>query len=158
MNKRLLPIAAALAVTTLSGCAALGKSDFSCPGLPNGVTCMSAIEVYHKTESHGGYDKNTMQGTQNQSGADPANQEIHGKFDSSHNHNVAITPTKPVPVLTEPEVLRIFFAPWEDENEILDAGGYVFTELRDRKWNIGVQAPMSTTRSLESLFGQNSNN
>ena len=41
-------VAVAAAVAGLSGCA-VGSSDFSCPGRPQGVRCASAVEVYNLT-------------------------------------------------------------------------------------------------------------
>lgn len=44
------------------------------------------------------------------------------------------TPTKPVPVRTPAQVMRIWIAPWEDKTENLRVSSYVFTEIEKRKW------------------------
>ena len=43
----------ALAASQLSGCSFLqvGESEYSCKGMPEGVTCMSARDVYQMTEN-----------------------------------------------------------------------------------------------------------
>jgi len=35
---------------SLSGCAGIGKQDFSCPGYPSKPLCMSTSEVYRLTD------------------------------------------------------------------------------------------------------------
>lgn len=40
-----------MAIPTLTGCLSLGSSEFSCPGIDKGATCMSAREVYDATEN-----------------------------------------------------------------------------------------------------------
>lgn len=45
--------------------------------------------------------------------------------------------SSPMPVLEQPKVLRIWVAPWKDENETLNWGSYMFTEITPRRWNFG---------------------
>lgn len=110
---------------------------------------MSVLDVYEKTSS-GSPSATASQGSAEAHG--------HGQIDGRRPVNASVEPDRPVPVRTEPEVLRILIAPWEDTQENLFGGGYVFTELEKRKWNIGVREPMNNTHTLDSYFGQKSPN
>ncbi|MDF5484702.1 TraV family lipoprotein, partial [Vibrio parahaemolyticus] len=48
-SAKMLGVGAALLI--LSGCSTfnIGKDEYSCPGMPNGVQCMSARDVYAAT-------------------------------------------------------------------------------------------------------------
>jgi hypothetical protein len=46
------PILITLLTGTLSGCAGIGKQDFSCPGYPSKPLCMSTSEVYRLTDGY----------------------------------------------------------------------------------------------------------
>ena len=41
-----------------------------------------------------------------------------------------------LPLRSPPEVMRIWIAPWEDQNGDLVMSGYVFTELHERRWTV----------------------
>lgn len=125
-------------VILLSGCA-IGKSNFSCNGLPEGITCMSASEVYDQTNGNGSARK----------GKDGSDQkEVVTRTVTLGG--VTPPPDRAVPVRTEPEVLRIMFSPWEDQAGYLNAGGYVFSEVTPRKWSVG-DVPHAGTRVLHSI-------
>ena len=54
MNLMHKVIGLCVALGTLQGCAngfGVGKSEFSCPGMPNGVQCMSTRDVYYATNN-----------------------------------------------------------------------------------------------------------
>ena len=44
---------------------------------------------------------------------------------------------QPIPIRTQPEVMRIWVAPWEDQDGDLHADGFIYTEIERRKWNLG---------------------
>ena len=44
---------------------------------------------------------------------------------------------QPLPIRTLPVVMRIWVAPWEDEAGDLHADGYMYTEIEERRWNLG---------------------
>lgn len=46
-------------------------------------------------------------------------------------------PGQPVPIRTPAVVMRIWIAPYIDENDDLNAPGYVFTEIEPRRWIYG---------------------
>lgn len=126
------------AAALLSGCA-IGKSNFSCDGLPQGITCMSASEVYEQTNGSGSVRKG--KNGQEQTEVMTRTVTLGG---------VTPPPDRAVPVRSEPEILRIMFSPWEDQAGYLNAGGYVFSEVTPRKWSVG-DVPHASTRVLHSI-------
>jgi len=125
----------AATILALSGCSYLGigQGDFSCPGGIDGVRCMSARQVYQATESSdyvkvaGDKDK---QGESNIANQTPVNHPM--------NSQVAVPSIEqPVPIRTQAKVMRIWMAPWEDDDGDLHADGYLYTEIESRKWNLG---------------------
>lgn len=159
--KKVLVVGGLLA--TLSGCSTLniGNDDYACPGMPNGVQCMSAADVYSATndgqvprpmspdeaeaKSEGNLDES------GQGAAAPGSTRSSG--DEVINTYVAPRlPNKPVPIRTPAQVMRIWVAPWEDTNGDLIVTGYVYTEIEPRRWVIGDSAPNSepVIRPLQS--------
>lgn len=123
----------------LVGCGSTGwKSEYSCPGMPNGVICKSPVEVYRLTqntdrvvidESAGEKDKMTS--------------KVSGK-------SVSIVPTQlttgrslpreALPVLEPARVMRVWISPWIDAKQDLHMPGYVFTEVTPHRWSFGEAA------------------
>ncbi len=42
-----------------------------------------------------------------------------------------------IPIRTQAKVMRIWMAPWEDDDGDLHADGYLYTEIESRRWNLG---------------------
>lgn len=127
----------------LAGCA-LGSSRYSCKGRPGTPLCRSVTEVYEKTHT----------------------QEALVRLESDKDHDsppppppsVQISPRPtvpiedPLPIRTPAKVMRIWIAPWEDEDGDLIASGYVYTEIEPRRWQVGIEnGNLSTSRVLEPL-------
>lgn len=144
--------ALAMSVATLAGCGALniGKSDFSCPGMPDGVQCMSTRDVYAATDdgqvpaSMRGGDGNYRPG-QSEGGPPigPSGGIPDPLRDPVNAYVAPRLPDKPVPVRTPAQVMRIWVAPWEDTNGDLNVSGYLYTEIEPRRWVLGDPAPSS---------------
>ena len=49
--------------------------------------------------------------------------------------------------------MRVWIAPWEDDNGDLVVTGYLYTEIEPRRWVIGDQAPtvQPTLRPLQTI-------
>lgn len=140
-----------MTLATLAGCSSLniGKSEFSCPGMPDGVQCMSTRDVYAATDDgqplltmagDTGETRQEALGVQATPGPayipDPARDPV-GAYVAPR------LPDKPVPVRTPAEVMRIWVAPWEDTNGDLNVSGYLYTEIEPRRWVLGDPAPSS---------------
>lgn len=137
-----------LVLGLLNGCASVmgvGKSEYSCPGGIEGVRCMSARQVYQATHS-----SDTVKST----GGPDADKVQDGKKTVLHQYSRVAVPRigQPVPIRTQAQVMRIWMAPWEDEEGDLHADGYLYTEIQGRRWNLGENftAPGSTLTPLSS--------
>lgn len=121
----------------LSGCSwmGVGHSDFSsCPGgSSDGVTCHSAREVYKMTDN-----ADSVRGDKDGVAIEGGNGGTAGAANDPAQHPVAVPSIgQPLPIRTQPVVMRIWVAPWEDDGGDLHADGYIYTEIEDRRWNLG---------------------
>lgn len=136
-------------VMVLTGCTSLGigSSEYACPGMPDGVQCMSTRDVYAATND-GNVPRPMVAGEEilpSVHDAAPRGQEL-GVSDAAQlnfiNTYVAPhLPDQPVPIRTPAQVMRIWIAPWEDTNGDLITTGYVHTEIEPRRWVISDQVP-----------------
>ena len=60
-------------------------------------------------------------------------------------------PEGPVPIRLPAQVLRVWFAPWEDAHGDLHAPGYVYTEVVPRRWSLGEPAASLATQRITPL-------
>jgi conjugal transfer pilus assembly protein TraV len=150
---------AAFSAVALQGCAGHwvnGEAEFSCPLTEHdGVRCLSAREVYEATEDSATITQAQadailarryarMGGEMPQYGADdeglPSFDQIF--YSSQQGARVALPAMRePKPIRTKPTIMRVWFGPWEDENERLHFPTVSFQELESRKWNYGEIAP-----------------
>lgn len=153
ITKRTLMAGIALAATQLTGCSFLqiGESEYSCKGMPDGVTCMSARDVYQMTEN-----ENFRKQIEEDAAANKAKEE--GDEDAQKLLEMSATPKMvsgeryviprpardPVPIRTQATVMRIWVAPWESEVGDLNVPGFIYTEIEPRRWEIGTPAPKPT--------------
>lgn len=119
----------------LNGCSflGLGQGDFSCPGGVDGVRCMSARQVYQATESSD-YVKTISESDKAENGK-PA--IVTGQIKNGINQVAVPSIVQPIPIRTQAKVMRIWMAPWEDDDGDLHADGYLYTEIESRRWNLG---------------------
>lgn len=146
MKKHNLLILAALS-TALTACAGGYGSKYGCSGLPDGIVCKSPTQIYNMTNQD-------EVGAVYQSDLDVQKDEGKGMFKSNKASKQGPTSpaqdavnlfskpqfqaaSSPMPVLEQPKVLRIWLAPWKDQNETLNWGSYMFTEITPRRWNFG---------------------
>jgi conjugal transfer pilus assembly protein TraV len=130
-----------LAGFILSGCTSMldtKTSDFGCAGMPQGVKCLSARDVYSATES-----------------SDYVNGEIAQQWQEKQNKKAGpaiaekpivimvpeVTPAadKPRPIRHPAQVMRVWVNSFEDEEGDLYAGQYVYTEIEPRRWTLGTE-------------------
>lgn len=125
----------------MTGCTGF-QSKYGCSGLPDGIVCKTPMQVYEQTNSDdriGVYAN--MEGEQpkkskydNGSSKTPTQAEQMVNLFAKPQFQAA---SSPMPVLEQPKVLRIWVAPWKDENETLNWSSYLFTEITPRRWNFG---------------------
>ncbi|WP_440986229.1 TraV family lipoprotein (plasmid) [Xanthomonas sontii] len=51
------------------------------------------------------------------------------------------------------KIMRIYVAPWQDEEGDLHMGGHIYTEVEPRKWRIGQRAAMESQNNFSLLKG-----
>lgn len=147
----------------LAGCGTVRPSKFQCPH-PDGVSCMSTLEVYEASLSRHGPSASDPRRTapapspsRAAAPRQPAGPAVIVEEDGGSLRLVSHTVETPVPVApsaplrTDPQVLRIWLAPWEDTRGDLHLPGYVYSEIVGRTWAVGERAPTprSTLRLLE---------
>ena len=148
-SAKMLGMGAVLLV--LSGCSSfnIGSDEYGCPGMPSGVQCMSARDVYSATN-----DGNVPRPMKPEEVKAKAEADGGGSSDvsvSSSNSGDSVIdnyvaprlPDRPIPIRTPAQVMRNWVAPWEDTNGDLIVTGYVYTEIEPRRWVIGDGAPQS---------------
>lgn len=150
-------LALLLGTTIISGCSSLGSSgtsEYGCTGLPQGVQCMSAREVYNLTEEAGPvradpkslsedggaadrHAKDTLLKRMAESNGVGINQDVR----VSQGHQLSTSPisSEPTPIRSRSQIMRIWVSPWESTDGDLNVSGMIFTEIEPRRWNIGVQ-------------------
>lgn len=155
-----------LSVALLGGCASrlfsTGSPEFACKGLSTeGVTCMSARELYGATE---GTSRVLPAAAPAVATATEPSSAVNGRASGESVPTGAtardarplsapmIELDRPVPIRSQARVMRIWIAPWEDTVGDLNASGYVYTELEPRRWNVGermvAKAPLITPLQL----------
>lgn len=162
-------------VSVLSGCASslgVGSSEFGCTGLPQGVQCMSARRVYELTEQPGPVradpyaeaeddGKSKREAEENLLSRIEADRSV-APAGAGHVLNASPVRNTPLPIRTQPQVMRIWVAPWESVDGDLHASGQIFSEIEPRRWNIGTPetvaapsiSPLQSIQSIQSIQQQ----
>lgn len=117
MIKKILILAA---VGFLGGCA-MGGGSFACQA-PDGVNCNSISGVY----------SNSMQGNlpSQKKGED---EEPAEKVETRRGY-VLTTPTTGTPIRSKPTVLRIWLAPWQDDDGDFRDNSFIFVQTDNGRW------------------------
>lgn len=127
--------------TSLLGCSVLntaGESAFSCPGLPQGITCKTPTAVFNSSNGALPVAESDlpMQGTAafNAMNAQVPEISVVGVNDGAYSQGDVRTP---LPVRSRAQVMRIWIAPWIDKNDDLHLPSFLYTEVQTRTWNLG---------------------
>ena len=153
---RCLPVVAFAALA--SGCATMGGGEFACPA-PDGVSCMSAIEIYEATNARTNLESgpemrgapNVVEGGGSLSLAPVARSGVVTDGASLSLASAPVARGSDLPLRAEAKVMRIWVAPWTDEAGDLVMPGHIFTEIEGRRWTIGGQLPSAAS----TLFDPN---
>lgn len=150
----------------LSGCAKMlnvGESEYGCKGMPTGVTCMSAKDVYTATEGDSYKTQMKMEQEEAKGGKNSKSSSGNGGGDTrvlyaegADNAPMPMRARNPIPIRTQAVVMRIAIDPWEDDNGDLIVPGFIYTEIEPRRWEIGTRQPTvsPTLRPLNILSSQ----
>lgn len=121
-----------------------GESAFSCPGMPQGVTCKTPAAVFQSTNGalpvsdsdlpmRGTAAFNSMQ-DRNPDNAQIPRKAVIGIGEGAYIQGNMKTP---LPVRSKAQVMRIWIAPWVDKSDDLHLPSFLYTEVQSRKWNLG---------------------
>jgi len=162
MTKTLSSAAIATVCLLFAGCASVlntaGESEFSCPGLPNGVLCKTPAAVYKST--HGELpvsDFDTAIGAPAIASSLPSTVNdvplpVHpgdGATKTPMQPSTAMMAIQgaggfmaarkgdPRPVREPAKIVRIWIAPWIDRDDNLHLAQLQYTEVAPRTWTIG---------------------
>ena len=141
---------AATVLLVLSGCSGLGigGSEYGCPGMPAGIHCLPAREVYAATHD-GGLARaaptrprgDTVALSATRAAAPPGPRTgMPARLFSAALFTVR-PEDRTVPLRAPARVMRIWIAPWEDRDGDLVLSGYRYTEIEPRRWVIGTGPP-----------------
>jgi len=133
-----------LLLPALSACANMagldGKSEFACRA-PDGVVCTSVSGVYANTVA------GTLPAQQTGDASQRAEPESSTAADSKHPADpprpyaatppASAVPTTGAPLLSPPRVLRLWFAPWVDEDGDLHDQAYLYVMWHRGEWQLG---------------------
>jgi conjugal transfer pilus assembly protein TraV len=153
--KKALLIIAGICTMTLSGCASIGQSDFSCKGYSEaGYKCKSAREVYDLTSGHDFHPAAPVADDKHEAvSSDDSVRTAKKRRDGEDVDPPALiqgyAPSRvqmpplidgPTPVRTQAKVMRIWINSYEDQMGSLHSPSIVYNEIEERKWHFGNQA------------------
>lgn len=137
----------ASAVLLASGCT---TSKFSCPGMPDGVMCKRPSEVYGMTHEADRISPDAGSTTSASANCGKKCSERKKAARQAGEASALLTGrlleplSGPMPIREAPQVMRIWVAPYNDENDDLHWPSYVFSEITKRRWTIGEMAAAET--------------
>lgn len=160
-------------IPSINGCSSflgLGEENFGCSGLPTGVKCLSALEVHKATDYKDYVSKEDVEffnppeaareEMSNQSSSteprrrrfgDQAVQSQTVTYIPPHVRSAAPAPDRAIPIRTQPRIIRVWIAPWEDEAGYLNMSGYTYKELVPRTWAVGEPYTPSRFSQLKTV-------
>jgi len=171
MKPTLPTLAALAAVSFTAGCsggvAVPGDSEYSCAGRPEGVVCRSTRDIYALTETRdhvheadlaepvgpgaGGAKVPVAADGRAAAGSGGAPREgvapLAGPVAVGDPRAFAIAVAH-APRRADAQVVRIWIAPWQDQNGDLRMPGHVYAEVRPRSWSFGAEPPAAPTSNL----------
>ncbi len=100
------------------------QKSFSCKA-PPGISCSSVSGVYANAVANNLPGANTGK---------PAT--VYGKTGLAKERVVGEAPTTGTPLLSEPTVLRVWIAPWEDEGKVLHDQSFLYAVVDPGHWQV----------------------
>jgi conjugal transfer pilus assembly protein TraV len=136
----------ALSCLVLAGCSSVlntaGSDDFSCPGMPLGVTCKTPAAVYSSTNGELAVtDFDTPMGSKTLAsggGQNPMSMPEPVAVVQREMGVMASAKKGPRPVREAAKVVRIWIAPWVDKEDNLHLAQTQYTEVTPRTWTVGI--------------------
>lgn len=138
MLSRSRNIVLALSALFFAGCSA----GYNCKGLPEGVSCLSAREVYDATEyadflGTPATPEGAAKADKDKSPVPPAAMPVTPPMTASAAAVQGYLEDNPLPIRMPEQVMEIWIAPWEDTAGSLHMATTIYTEIEPRKWVVG---------------------
>lgn len=150
---RMLKLSAVMATVVLAGCSTLGvgEPDFSCNKAPGGIPCTSLQDAYSASNRTLADVPKTQDELKAQQAAWAAPRQdvgrgllpVRTKTQSAADQNSQVfvedadVARVARPAMEPAKVLRVWVAPWVDEEQTLHWPTHLFTEITPRKWSYG---------------------
>ncbi|MDP2430840.1 MAG: type IV conjugative transfer system lipoprotein TraV [Pseudomonadota bacterium] len=120
-----------LTLAGLSGCSVLpGSSEFKCKA-PDGVPCMAVEEAYKRSLS-GGF-KTAQDGETSKTTPDREDAATKPVL-PYRAEALRTTPSSGDPIRSQPRVMRVWIAPWEDKEGDLHDQSYLWVTVNGGSW------------------------
>ena len=154
-------------VLALSGCSLIGgSSEYGCKGMPNSVTCMSVREVHDLTDGDD-YQERIQAASEQQLNGKPV--EVRQQVVGANNNGVTVSAgaqyvpvpaatANPQPIRTPSIVMRVLVDPYESSDGDLNVPGYVYTEIEQRRWEVGVTRNATTIPVIRPMSAPQTSN
>lgn len=147
MIKPIFALAVTLVVTGCTNMLSIGSAEYACKGMPEGVSCMSAKDVYNATENENyktqlQAEQEAAKGTKEKGSEVTETRVLYAE--GSDNAPIPMRARNPIPIRTQAVVMRIAIDPWEDESGDLHVPGFIYTEIEPRRWEIGSRQPTAS--------------
>jgi conjugal transfer pilus assembly protein TraV len=122
-----------LAGLVVTGCGNY-KSKWGCKGYPEGSSCLPATEVYERRHEELVHMKD--EGKENQ---EPSGMSSSRHAGSGGETGIAGQAEVQLgrPIVTPPEVLRVWIAPWRDGKNRLHEAALVYAIVKEADWKYG---------------------
>lgn len=136
MLKKSLIVLSLVSIGALPGCGTI-RGEYAC-GVPSGVICKSLKEVYADTNGRLPPPEkppveNKTTGGRNEDAAKEQAGAYKATLLTSQIVNLPkIEPGQPLRM--EPRVLRIWYAPWEDEERVFHDQSFAYVVVDDGRW------------------------
>ncbi|MGH8159237.1 MAG: type IV conjugative transfer system lipoprotein TraV [Rhodanobacter sp.] len=132
----------------LSGCI-FGKTKYECPA-PTGAACMPVNRLYSLTNEPGQAGIDSATGAVEPGHSKKRKVVADAPIDVGPQMSAHVAPVPQpgdvVPIRAPARVMRIWVAPWQDENGDLHAASRMFVEIEPQRWAMGqemVETPKS---------------
>lgn len=172
MNTVLRALIVAAFSGAMGGCSLLntGEDSFACKG----DDCKTPLEVYGQTHAapdsvNVGRTPDEWRVTPNDSeGKEKAKEQAEMKKKAMMERALDLTKLEPSrlfaesgemvkPVREPSQVMRVWIAPWIDQNDNLNWSSYTFTEVSPRRWSFGEQEVRQMGLPMQLMPGMLSN-
>jgi len=133
---RILLIAALAAAALASGCA---TTKYQCP-TPSGVACMSASQIYKLTNAPGKAGMDAAAGAYSATSAHAAPTANVAPLPAARTAQASLPLPRAgdvVPIRQQSRVMRIWIAPFEDDDGNLLMATRIYTDMESKRWSVG---------------------